>query len=158
MWSPLAGGWLSGKYTRTSRPDAGRHVAGFREPPIYDWARLWDIVDVVNDVASQHGVSGAQVSLAWLLQRPTVASLIVGGRTTEQFADSLKAATLALTAEDVARLDAVSQPALPYPYWHQSFTAGDRFSDADLILHAPYLGKPLGVEEDGEAEQPDKVG
>lgn len=158
VWSPLAGGWLSGKYTRTSRPGSGRHIMGFREPPIYDWARLWDIVDVVNDVASQYGVSGAQVSLAWLLQRPTVASLIVGGRTIEQFADSLKAATLALTAEDVARLDAVSQPALPYPYWHQSFTAGDRLGAADLILHTPYLGQPLGVEEGGEAEQPDKVG
>jgi aryl-alcohol dehydrogenase-like predicted oxidoreductase len=148
VWSPLAGGWLSGKYTRTSRPACGRQVAGFREPPIYNWARLWDIVDVVNEVAAEQGVSGAQVSLAWLLQRPTVASVIVGGRTAEQFEDTMKAATLTLTPDQVVRLDAVSQPPLPYPYWHQSFTAGDRLDEADLILHAPYLGKPLGVEDD----------
>ena len=148
VWSPLAGGWLSGKYTRNSRPQSGRHVTGFKEPPIYDWGRLWDIVDVVNEVAAEHGVSGAQVSLAWLLQRPTVASAIIGGRTDEQFADSLKAATLVLAPDQVERLDAVSQPALPYPYWHQSFTAGDRMGEADRLLHAPYLGKPLGVEED----------
>jgi hypothetical protein len=92
--------------------------------------------------------SGAQVSLAWILQRPTVASAIIGGRTEEQFADSLKAATLALAPDQVARLDAVSQPPLPYPYWHQSFTVGDRMGEADLLLHASYLGKPLGTEED----------
>lgn len=148
VWSPLAGGWLSGKYTRTSRPASGRHVAGFREPPVYDWSRLWDIVDVVNAVAAEQGVSGAQVSLAWLLQRPTVASVIAGGRTAEQFADTMEAASLTLSADQVSRLDAVSQPPLPYPYWHQSFTAGDRMGEADLVLHAPYLGKPLGVEDD----------
>jgi aryl-alcohol dehydrogenase-like predicted oxidoreductase len=82
VWSPLGGGWLSGKYTRHTRPESGRQVTGFREPPIYDWDRLWDIVDVINEVAAAHGVSGAQVSLAWLLQRPLVASVIIGGRTT----------------------------------------------------------------------------
>ncbi|HWV01053.1 MAG TPA: aldo/keto reductase [Devosia sp.] len=141
VWSPLAGGWLSGKYTRNARPDFGRQTTGFREPPIYDWDKLWDIVDVVNDVAKAHGVSGAQVSLAWLLQRPLVASVIIGGRTTAQFEDNLKAAELKLTPEDIARLDKVSQPNLIYPYWHQSFTAGDRLSDADLLLHRPYLAE-----------------
>lgn len=139
VWSPLGGGWLSGKYTRNSRPDSGRQVTGFREPPIYDWEKLWDIVDVINEIAAAHGVSGAQVALAWLLQRPLVASVIVGGRTTAQFEDNLKAADLKLTAEDVARLDKVSQPPLIYPYWHQSFTARDRLGPADLVLHKPYL-------------------
>ena len=141
VWSPLGGGWLSGKYTRHSRPESGRQVTGFREPPIYNWDKLWDIVDVINEVAAAHGVSGAQVSLAWLLQRPLVASVIIGGRTTAQFEDNLKAASLKLTAEDVARLDKVSQPDLPYPYWHQSFTASERLGPADLSLHAPYLQK-----------------
>ena len=80
-------------------------------------------------------------SLAWLLQRPLVASVIIGGRTTAQFEDNLKAANLKLTAEDIARLDKVSQPDLIYPYWHQSFTASDRLGPADLSLHAPYLQK-----------------
>ncbi len=139
VWSPLGGGWLSGKYTRNSQPQSGRQVTGFREPPITDWNRLWDIVDVINEVAAAHGVSGAQVSLAWLLQRPLVASVIVGGRNFEQFADNLQAADLKLSAEEVARLDKVSQPPLIYPYWHQSFTATDRLGAADLALHRPYL-------------------
>ncbi len=139
VWSPLAGGWLSGKYTRNTRPESGRQQTGFKEPPIYDWDHLWDIVDVVNEVAKAHGVSGAQVALAWLLQRPLVASVIIGGRNFAQFEDNLKAVDLKLTADEVAKLDKVSQPPLIYPYWHQSFTATDRLSDADLALHEPYL-------------------
>lgn len=138
IWSPLAGGWLTGKYTRNSRPEDGRQVRGFREPPIYNWDHLWDIVDVVNDVAKAHGVSGAQVSLAWLLQRPLVATVIIGGRNLAQFEDNLKAVDLKLTQDDIARLDKVSQPPLLYPYWHQNFTATDRMGPADLSLHGAY--------------------
>lgn len=139
IWSPLAGGWLSGKYTRHTRPESGRQVSGFREPPIYDWDHLWDIVDVVNRVAGEHGVSGAQVALAWLLQRPLVATVVIGGRNLMQFEDNLKAAELKLSAEQIAALDQVSQPQLIYPYWHQNFTATSRLGAADLALHRPYL-------------------
>jgi len=139
VWSPLAGGWLSGKYTRNSKPTDGRQVRGFKEPPIYDAEHLWDIVDVINEVAGEHGVSGARVALAWLLQRPLVASVIIGGRNFDQFADNLKAAELVLSADQVARLDKVSRPPLIYPYWHQSFTARARLGAADLSLHAAYL-------------------
>ena len=141
VWSPLAGGWLSGKYTRNSKPEDGRHVRGFKEPPIYDWEHLWNIVDVVVAIAGERGVSGAVVSLAWVLQRQGVSSVIVGGRTDAQFADNLKAAELKLSPEEVSRLDAVSQPPLIYPYWHQSWTASDRLGEADLVLHKPYIGK-----------------
>jgi aryl-alcohol dehydrogenase-like predicted oxidoreductase len=144
VWSPLAGGLLSGKFTRSSRAEGARHSVAHKEPPVYNWDKLWDIVDVVNDVARAHGVSGAQVSLAWLLQRPLVASIVIGGRTTAQFEDNLKAADLKLTADEIARLDAVSQPDLIYPYWHQSFSVTDRMSGPDLALHRPYVGKPLG--------------
>ena len=71
-------------------------------------------------VAADRGVSGAQVALAWLLGRPGVASLVIGGRSEEQFRDSLAAADLALTADERARLDAVSAPPVIYPYWHQN--------------------------------------
>jgi aryl-alcohol dehydrogenase-like predicted oxidoreductase len=141
VWSPLAGGWLSGKYTRNSKPSDGRQVRGFKEPPIYDPEHLWKIVDVVNEVAGARGVSGAQVSLAWLLAKPIVASVIIGGRNIGQFEDNLKAAELTLTTEELQKLDAVSQPNLPYPYWHQSFTAQDRLGEPDLALHRPYLDK-----------------
>ena len=138
VWSPLAGGLLSGKYRRDSGPEAGRHVGGFREPPVYDQNKLYDIVDVIVDIAQGRGVSGAQVALAWLIERPGVTSVIIGGRTQSQFEDNLKAAELKLTAEERARLDAVSRPPLLYPYWHQNFTASDRLSAVDLDLIGPY--------------------
>ena len=145
IWSPLAGGWLSGKYTRNSAPQTGRQAIGFREPPITDWNKMWDIVDVLNEVAAEQGVTGAQIGLAWLLQRPTVSSVIMGGRTTEQFVANLKAAEITLTAHQLARLDKVSEPPMIYPYWHQSFTAADRLGEADLLLHKPFLGRDFTV-------------
>jgi aryl-alcohol dehydrogenase-like predicted oxidoreductase len=145
VWSPLAGGWLSGKYTRNSAPETGRQAAGFREPPIYDWNKLWDIVDVLNEVAREQEAVAAQIGLAWLLQRPTVSSVIMGGRTTEQFAANIKAADIKLSADQVARLDKVSELPLIYPYWHQSYTASDRLGSSDLTLLEPYLGRELSV-------------
>ncbi|HVW92814.1 MAG TPA: aldo/keto reductase [Devosia sp.] len=141
VWSPLGGGWLSGKYTRSSKPDSGRHVTGFKEPPIYDWERLWDIVDVLNEVAKGRGVSGAVVALAWLLQRNGVTSVIAGGRTDQQLQDNLNAAELKLSEDEVKRLDEVSQKPLIYPYWHQNWTASDRLGEADMELHRPFIGK-----------------
>ncbi|HEX4298328.1 MAG TPA: aldo/keto reductase [Devosia sp.] len=139
VWSPLAGGLLSGKYTRKGGPGAGRHTSEYKEPPVPDWERLYDIVDVINAIAAARNVSGAQVSLAWLLQRPLVTSVVIGGRSLAQFEDNLQAAELQLTADEVARLDKVSRPPLLYPYWHQSFTASDRLSGPDRVLHDPYL-------------------
>lgn len=139
VWSPLAGGLLSGKYRRDSEPESGRQVGGFREPPVYDWDRVWNIVDALVETGEAHGVSAAQVALAWLIGRPGVTSVIIGGRSMAQFEDNLKAASLKLTEEERARLDAVSRPPLLYPYWHQSFTAQDRLGPVDLTLLAPYL-------------------
>jgi aryl-alcohol dehydrogenase-like predicted oxidoreductase len=138
IWSPLAGGLLSGKYRRDGGPDSGRHVGGFREPPVYDWERLYNIIDTIVAIAEGRGVSGAQVALAWLLGRPGVTSVIIGGRSDAQFKDNLAAAELKLSAEERARLDVVSQPPLLYPYWHQSFTAQDRLGKIDLDLIGPY--------------------
>jgi aryl-alcohol dehydrogenase-like predicted oxidoreductase len=138
IWSPLAGGLLSGKYRRDGGPETGRHVGGSREPPVYDWDRLYNIIDVIVAVAEGRGVSGAQVALAWLLGRPGVTSVIIGGRSDAQFRDNLAAAELKLSAEERARLDAISQPPLLYPYWHQSFTAQDRLGKIDLDLIGPY--------------------
>lgn len=138
VWSPLAGGLLSGKYRRDGGPKSGRHVGGHREPPVYDWHKLYDIIDVLVAVAEERGVSGAQVALAWLLGRPGVTSVIIGGRSEAQFEDNLQAAELTLSAEERARLDAVSRPPLLYPYWHQSFTAKDRLGKIDRDLIEPY--------------------
>ena len=80
-----------------------------------------------------------RVALAWTLGRPTVTSLIIGGRTEAQFRDNLASVDVRLSDEERARLDKVSQPPLIYPYWHQSNTASDRLNAADLVLHRPYL-------------------
>jgi aryl-alcohol dehydrogenase-like predicted oxidoreductase len=138
VWSPLAGGLLSGKYRRDTTPEGTRLLAGWTEPPIRDRGRLWDIVDALTEVAAEHDASAAQVALAWLLGRPAVASVIIGGRNEAQLRDNLGAASLTLTAEQRARLDGVSQPPLIYPYWHQSWTAGERLGAADLSLLAPH--------------------
>jgi aryl-alcohol dehydrogenase-like predicted oxidoreductase len=143
VWSPLAGGLLTGKYRRgRAGPEGTRHLAGWGEPPVRDEERLYDIVEALVAVAEARGggVTPAQAALAWLLGRPAVASLIVGARTEGQLAENLKAADLALTAEERARLDAVSAPPLLYPYWHQAKTASDRLGPADLTLLGPHIG------------------
>jgi aryl-alcohol dehydrogenase-like predicted oxidoreductase len=142
VWSPLAGGLLSGKYGRGMTGPAGsRHVIGFREPPVPDPDRLFDIVDVLKEVAKDAGSTPAVVALAWLLTRPAVSSVIIAGRTDEHYRENLKAMDLKLSEAQLARLNEASARPLPYPYWHQSFTASDRLSPADLALHAQYLKK-----------------
>ena len=90
-------------------------------------------------IGADHGVSAAQVALAYTLAKPAVTSVIVGARTEEQLADNLAAAELTLSAEEIARLDAVSAQPLLYPYWHQANTSSDRLSPADLTLLARHL-------------------
>jgi aryl-alcohol dehydrogenase-like predicted oxidoreductase len=136
VWSPLAGGLMSGKYRRDEQPDSGRHLNDWDEPPVHDREHLYDVVDVLVEVGEEHGVSAARVSLAWLLTRPAVASVIIGARTLDQLEDNLAAADLDLTDDQVARIEQVSRRPLPYPYWHQQKTASDRFGPADLALHA----------------------
>jgi aryl-alcohol dehydrogenase-like predicted oxidoreductase len=140
VWSPLAGGLLSGKHRRGQDGPAGtRQLAGWDEPPVYDEDKLYDTIDVLVEVADGHRVSAAQVALAWLLTRPTISSVIVGARTDEQLADNLRAAALTLSDDELARLEEVSRPRLVYPYWHQRKTAAARLSAADLTLLKPYL-------------------
>ncbi|MDT5039002.1 MAG: hypothetical protein QOE03_4187 [Micromonosporaceae bacterium] len=140
VWSPLAGGLLSGKYRRdTEAPAGSRQLTDWNEPPVYDREKLYDTVEVLVSIGEDHGVSAAQVALAWLLGRPAVTSLIIGARTVEQLADNLAAADLVLTDDDRRRLDEVSAMPLLYPYWHQLNTASDRLSAADRTLLGPHL-------------------
>jgi len=142
IWSPLAGGLLSGKYRRGQDPPEGaRHASEWSEPPVYDEDRLYDTIDVLVEIADGHGVSPAQVALAWLMARPGISTVIVGARTDEQLADNLAAAELTLSDEEHARLEKVSRPPLPYPFWHQAASAAERLGPADLSLLAPYLEK-----------------
>ena len=134
VWSPLAGGLLSGKYRRDEDAAEGRHVEGWDEPPVRDPEKLYDTIEVLVEIAEGHDVSAAQVALAWLLGRPGVSSIVVGARTDEQLADNLKAADLKLSEDERKRLDEVSAPPLIYPFWHQLKTASDRLGPADMTL------------------------
>ena len=139
-WSPLAGGLLSGKFRRGQEGPAGtRALSDWGEPPVRNQEQLYDTIEVLVEIGEGHGVSAAQVALAWLLGRPGVVSLIIGARTDEQLADNLAAADLALSEDERARLEEVSRPPLIYPYWHQARTASDRLGPADLALLGPYL-------------------
>ncbi|NSC20228.1 aldo/keto reductase [Streptomyces albus subsp. chlorinus] len=137
VWSPLAGGLLSGKYRRGQRAADGRHLTEWDEPPVRDEEKLYDTIEAVVEIAEAHGVSPAQVSLAYLLAQPGVTTLVIGARKEEQLRDNLGAADVRLAAADLARLDEVSAPALIYPHWHQARLAADRFSPADRALHRP---------------------
>jgi len=140
VWSPLAGGLLSGKYRRGVEAPAGsRHLSEWDEPPVHDEDRLYDTIETAVAVGKAHGVSAAQVSLAWLLSRPAVTSLIVGARTPEQLRDNLAAADLTLDDDELTKLDEVSGEPLRYPYWHQAKTSAERLSPADLTLLGRHL-------------------
>ncbi|MDS2171852.1 aldo/keto reductase [Nesterenkonia sp. CL21] len=144
VWSPLAAGLLSGKYRRgQDAPEGSRQLTGWGEPPVRDVDALYDIVDELAAIGDARGVSAAQVSLAWLLGRPGISSLIVGARTEQQLTDNLAAAELVLTDEERARLDAVSAPPLLYPYWHHAKSASDRLGPHDIVANEA-LSRPGG--------------
>ena len=142
VWSPLAGGLLSGKYRRGVEAPAGsRHLSEWSEPPVNDEAKLYDTIEVAVQIGEAHGVSAAQVSLAWLLAQPAVTTLVVGARTPVQLSDNLAAADLQLTADEIKALDDVSGSPLSYPFWHQASNAADRLSDADRSLLGRHIDK-----------------
>ncbi len=122
-WSPLGGGWLSGKYKRDQPPAGATRLGENPKRGMEAWAarnadpRTWDVIDEVEATAGRHGASPSQVALAWLADRPAVTSVILGARTTEQLADNLAAADLRLTAGETERLTEVSRPRVGvYPY------------------------------------------
>jgi len=124
VWGPLGGGFLSGKYRADQRPTEATQGRLAVTPDTSEeaWVRRnteqnWAVLDAVNEIVAAHpGSTAAQVSIAWLLTRPTVASVIVGARSLNQLKDNLLAADLRLTDDELARLNVVSAYALPYPY------------------------------------------
>ncbi|MGH8892542.1 MAG: aldo/keto reductase [Actinomycetes bacterium] len=124
-WSPLGGGWLTGKYTRDQRPGGATRLGEdpARGVEAYDTRsgseRTWAVIDALQEVADGRGVPMGRVALAWVHDRPAVTSVILGARTTGQLTDNLGAVGLHLTDEETARLDAASDPApADYPYGH----------------------------------------
>ena len=124
-WSPLAGGLLSGKFSRDGQAPAGARRASFDFPPV-DKERAFRVIDAMKPIAKSHGVSVARVALAWLLHKPSVTSVIIGAKTTEQLQDNVAAVDLELTHEEMAALDKVSTLPLEYPGWMVDRQAADR--------------------------------
>jgi aryl-alcohol dehydrogenase-like predicted oxidoreductase len=131
-WSPLGGGWLTGKYSASERPtgatrlgeEPGRGVEAYDRRNI---DRTWDVLAAVESIADRHGASMAQVALSWVTNQPGVSSSILGVRTVEQLKDNLGAADVALSDDEMAELDRVSDPGLPdYPYGYMRESTADR--------------------------------
>ena len=124
VWSPLAGGFLSGKFTRDSQ-DEGSRRAKFDFPPL-DKEKAYRIIDVLREVGRAHDCNPARVALAWLLAQPAVTTVIIGARTRNQLDDNLKSGDLTLSADELKRLNEVSSLVPEYPGWMLSSQASDR--------------------------------
>src|SRR6202521_5448000 len=130
VWSPLAGGLLSGKFSRTHQKAADSRRSEY-DFPIVDKERTWNILDVMAPVAKAHGCRRARLSTAWLLAKPVVTSVIVGAKRLDQLQDNLAAAELILTQDELRQLDEVSVLPPEYPGWVLPFQGADRLEPVD---------------------------
>src|SRR5580658_1856906 len=130
VWSPLAGGLLSGKFSRTNQKPADSRRSEF-DFPIVDKERTWKILDVMMPIAKTHNCSAARVALAWLLAKPVVTSVIIGARNLEQLQDNLAAVELTLSQDELRQLNEVSALPPEYPGWALPFQGADRLGPKD---------------------------
>jgi aryl-alcohol dehydrogenase-like predicted oxidoreductase len=127
VWSPLAGGRLSGKVTRNRpAPEGSRTAAIGGTTSSIAMEQFYDIIDVLEAVGKETGHGVAQVAVNWLLQRPSVTNVVIGARNEQQLRDNLEAVNFKLSPEQIKRIDTVSARPLAYPYWHQRRTALER--------------------------------
>jgi len=134
VWSPLAGGLLSGKFSRDNQKPAGSRRTEF-DFPLVDKERTWRILDAMAPIARAHQCSPARISLAWLLSKPVVTSVIIGAKRIEQLQDNLAAVDVELTPDEIAALDMVSALPLEYPGWMLPFQGASRLGP--VALSAP---------------------
>jgi aryl-alcohol dehydrogenase-like predicted oxidoreductase len=131
VWSPLAGGLLSGKFSRENQKPEGSRRSEF-DFPIVDKERVWRILDAMAPIAKAHGCSPARISLAWLLTKPVVTSVIVGAKRLDQLRDNIAAVDLRLTAEEIKQLDEVSALPPEYPGWMLPFQNSTRLEPGPI--------------------------
>ena len=141
VWSPLAGGLLSGKFSRTN-PKAADSRRSEIDFPIVDKERTWKILDVMAPIAKAHGCSPARISLAWLLAKPVVTSVIIGAKRLDQLKDNLAAVELALGPDELRKLDEVSALPPEYPGWMLPFQGADRLELVDRSQRFREISKP----------------
>lgn len=124
-WSPLAGGFLSGKYTRNNEKSEGSRRDTFDFPPV-NKEKAYDIIDVIAEVGKQYNVSAAQIALAWVRQQPAVTSTIIGAKNADQLHDNIKSTEITLSADDLKKIDEVSALPREYPGWMVERQSADR--------------------------------
>jgi len=129
VWSPLAGGILSGKFTRENQKPEGARRSQF-DFPVVDKERTWKILDVMVPIAKAHGCSPARISLAWLLAKPFVTSVIIGAKRPDQLHDNIAAVEVQLTEDEMKRLEEVSALPPEYPGWMLPFQNANRLDPA----------------------------
>jgi aryl-alcohol dehydrogenase-like predicted oxidoreductase len=136
VWSPLAGGILSGKFSRENQKPEGTRRSEF-DFPIVDKERTWRILDVMAPIAKAHGCSEARISLAWLLAKPVVTSVIIGAKRVDQLRDNLAAVDVKLSADEMRKLDEVSTLPPEYPGWMLPFQNANRLEDIPRPVPGP---------------------
>lgn len=127
-WSPLAGGFLSGKYTR-EKPIAGESRRDTFDFPPLNKEKAFDIIDLMNNIGKKHKVSVARVALAWLLTRPGVTSIIIGAKKKDQLIDNIESVSLNLSPVEITELDTISAPSSEYPGWMVNRQLSGRFPE-----------------------------
>ncbi|EPC4825023.1 aldo/keto reductase [Salmonella enterica] len=135
VWSPLAGGFLTGKYPRNQAyPEGSRlaNVTPFESAPIADREQAYQTLEVMQEIAKQHNSTVAQVALNWLRTRPGITSLVIGATKISQLEDNIAALSWDLSQEEIDTLNEVSNKEKPYPYWHICNVAGDRRIESDI--------------------------
>jgi aryl-alcohol dehydrogenase-like predicted oxidoreductase len=140
VWSPLAGGLLSGKFSRDNQGEAGSRRTQFDFPPV-NRERAYDAIDVMRPMADARGVSVAQIALAWLLHQPQVTSVIIGAKRPDQLADNLAATKVALSPDELKLIGEASKLPSEYPGWmleRQREARGKQMADAV----APRVAQP----------------
>ena len=131
VWSPLAGGLLSGKFSRDNQSPEGSRRSGF-DFPIVDKERAWNVIDALRPIAEARGCSPARIALAWLLSKPVVTSVLVGAKRLSQLEDNIAASETVLGEDEVRQLDAVSELPPEYPGWMLATQGADRLGPVDL--------------------------
>ena len=139
IWSPIGEGLLTGKISRNKKAEPGtRQGEGWPEPYIKDKEMLYNLVDMLKDIASKHNATVTQVVLAWVRDRPNVDSVIIGARNNEQWYEDVASYNLQLTDQDIAQINDLTAPEALYPFWHRAMNSMERASDAEKVYLDAY--------------------
>lgn len=147
IWSPLGEGLLNGKIGRNKKaPDNTRQGAGWPEPWVQDQERLYDVIDVLEEVAANHNASVPQIAYAWVRDRPNVGPIVIAARNEEQLKENIASYNIQLSAEEHDRIESAARPAPIYPNWHRAMNSMELGSPSEMAYLNGYK-KSMGIEE-----------